>query len=211
MTERWFTPAEAEHLIVSRLGIGQEQIHRARNLLEAWLEQEVVRIIALQKAIEAVPQAGGGSDAKDRKRTIEQNVPISVGEWVGAILGQGDSSLWSIAELVTVGSPDGEPPSRIVYSGIRISRDDLEERLSLAGLDSPRSDAPKIGRRKGVGGFAHTDAPLVEDMLKLIERGEANSAWDAARLVSPRAQGAENNRQRRLTDAFLTRYPEKRG
>lgn len=209
MTERWFTPTEAEHLVASRLGIGREQIHQARNLLEAWLEQEVVRIIALQKTIEAVP--GGESDAKDRNRAIEQNVPISVSEWVGAILGEGDGSLWSIAELVTVGSPDGGPASRIVYSGIRISRDDLEDRLSLAGLDSPRSDAPKIGRRKGVGGFALTDAPLVEDMLKLIESGEANSAWDAARLVSPRARGAENNRQRRLTDAFHTRYPEKRG
>lgn len=65
----------------------------------------------------------------------------------------------------------------------------------------------KPGRKKGSGSFLALDEPLVAEMRRLVEQGEALSPWEATEKVVQQAVGAgtEESKRRRL----LTRYSEK--
>lgn len=203
----WITPAEAEQLIASALGFGPSEMHRARNQMESWIEQESIRIVALEKTTLAASDDMAPSNLP--RRMIEKEAPISPREWVSAILNHGDRTLWSAAELRNQIKVDDDGIRRtVIYSGVRLAMSDLEDRLSIAGVVSAPARQPRAGRQKGAGGYAKSDEPLLEEMRALIERGVATSPWDAAGRVAGRAKGAESNRQRRLAEAFLARFPE---
>lgn len=74
-------------------------------------------------------------------------------------------------------------------------------------LETAIPDRPARGRRVGTGGFAESDAALADEMKLLIANGDAVSPWDAARIVAPKAKGAETNKQKRLTEVYYRLHP----
>lgn len=74
-----------------------------------------------------------------------------------------------------------------------------------AGPDRAESERGprRRGRRPGSGGYVKSDAPLLDEMRKLIADGDASSANDAARIVAPKAKGASlASRQDRLRQRY---------
>lgn len=91
-----------------------------------------------------------------------------------------------------------------------------EALISPAVSDAKPQDAPtdgavgRPGRKPGKGGFAASDAPLVEEMKALVDTGEATSPWDAAGKIAGRAKGSQDNAQTRLVQRYYDAYPADR-
>lgn len=64
------------------------------------------------------------------------------------------------------------------------------------------------GRRKGVGSYESQDAPLVEEMQRMIEAGEKLSAYAAATALVERAfgGGTDEAKCKRLVDRYHRTY-----
>lgn len=66
------------------------------------------------------------------------------------------------------------------------------------------------GRRKGVGGYAKADAPLIEEMRRLLLGGGFTSTYAAAVQVVPNAKGSggQEAKARRLTERYKALYSD---
>lgn len=66
------------------------------------------------------------------------------------------------------------------------------------------------GRRKGVGGYARADEPLVEEMRQLVQSGEAETPWAAAVLIAGKAKGSKEPeaREKRLVGRYYEKFPD---
>ena len=69
------------------------------------------------------------------------------------------------------------------------------------------------GRKKGSGGYDSEDAPLVEEMHRLIGSGEASGTQDAALAVADRAPGKRRitSTVKRLVRKYAVKYPPDEG
>jgi hypothetical protein len=66
------------------------------------------------------------------------------------------------------------------------------------------------GRPPGAGSFARLDAPLLQEMERLIDAGDAASAESAAKLVATKAHGAGSYASKvdRLARQFRKQHPD---
>lgn len=67
-----------------------------------------------------------------------------------------------------------------------------------------------LGRRRGVGGYAKADEPLVREMHQLRAEGSAASIHAAAVAVAPRAKGSRQfeSKVRRLVERYRATFPD---
>lgn len=68
----------------------------------------------------------------------------------------------------------------------------------------------KIGRRKGIGGFASEDEPLIREMHELRTERAGTSVHAAAVVVASKAQGRSlfESKVRRLVDRYRAAFPD---
>ncbi len=114
-----------------------------------------------------------------------------------------------------------QDPARVRFEPLHwiyVTRESLDRCISggsaagLAGNPPATSQSkPKgrPGRRPGTGSWEVADRPLLEKMHRLITRGRAKSADDAARQLADKARGAgtRESKQTRLAKRYRKIYP----
>ncbi|HEX8525785.1 hypothetical protein [Allosphingosinicella sp.] len=104
----------------------------------------------------------------------------------------------------TYKTPFGHLPPAITILGLRIP---VLGVIELGGIfDRPA----ERGRRKGAGGFAQCDGPLIEEMRQLLQEGSATSVHAAAVQVTPKARGGgqPDSITSRLSRRYREAFPE---
>lgn len=100
-------------------------------------------------------------------------------------------------------SSEGHSKKRLIFSGIRVS---------VVGTSPPQAGTGRAsgtkGRPKGSGSLAPNDAPLLEEMKKMLSEGKANSVSAAAQKIADKASGAgtEESKRKRLERGYQTKY-----
>lgn len=100
--------------------------------------------------------------------------------------------------------PFGYLPPVVTVTGFRIP---LYAIIELGGaFDQP----PGRGRRQGVGGYAKADAPLIEEMHRLLQEEVVASVHAAAVQLAPKAvgNGEPDAKVRRLMDRYRAAFPD---
>ena len=101
---------------------------------------------------------------------------------------------------------------KIEYPNAHTLRDSVG--ATALPVDAPGSGEHSTPRVKRPGpkprttGFAASDAPLVEEMHRIIAGGSARSAWDAALALAGRAagRGKDESRAKRLLRRYVDRF-----
>jgi len=148
----------------------------------------------LREALEAGRLDGGVA----RSLMTNKSAPVSRDNWVNW-----DANYENFGIVLIPGLYDFRWPSEAVqaeFSNVADKNDRTEKTDAEVTRQSGR------GRRAGVGGYAADDAQLLVEMHALIKDRQASSPWDAARQVAAKAKGSENNRQRRLAQAYNREY-----
>jgi hypothetical protein len=115
-------------------------------------------------------------------------------------------SQWHDAGTISIGGcvidlPLGAPLPAITIRGLRLSGD------AVRALCRSFERQPNVGRRKGVGGYAKDDEPLVAEMREQILAGASLHA--AAVSVADKAKGVSQpaSKVKRLIDHYRATFP----
>ena len=130
--------------------------------------------------------------------------PVLKIDWItGDVVGGAEGSAKAVAQRVSFYQAD----ILALFDQPESAPSSLSTTIGKGDCDSPDQLISRGGRKKGVGGYAKYDRPLIERMRALLETGEAASPWDAARRVAADARGSPTNAQRRLTEGYKEIYP----
>lgn len=100
--------------------------------------------------------------------------------------------------------PFGYLPPIVTVTGFQIPF------LAVVELGGVFDQAVGRGRRQGVGGYAQADAPLIEEMHRLLQEGTVGSVHAAAVQVTPEAlgRGEPGAKVKRLSDRYKAAFPD---